>query len=216
MYRQMRELIAEHCHRMWLLGWGAANDGNISVKTEDGILATGTGISKYDMTADDIGLTDGCGNILWKPREDWRPSSEIKLHLMCYAEREDAGAVVHAHPPFSTAFACAHRTIDTGIMIESVLELGEVPTAPYAPPSTDSLPDSVRPFIREHNAVLLANHGALTAGIDLKAAFFRMETLEHTAKTAVYAGLIGGAVPLPDEEYSRLIRMRAGYGLDRR
>lgn len=211
--KAIREEIAKYCRRMWQRGWAAANDGNVTVKVAEGqYLATQTGISKADITPAHIGLIDRDMQIL-DASEGFRPSSEIRMHLRVYAERPDAGAVVHAHPPYACGFACAHLPLDDCCLIGTVLTLGEVPLTPYATPSTDEVPEAIAPFLASHDALLLANHGALTIGADLTAAYGRMETLEQQAHVSLIARLLGGAVDIPPDQTARLIAMRAQYGI---
>lgn len=214
MYEDIKQQIAQICHRFWQRGLVAANDGNISVKVgENRFLATQTGVSKADITDANIGLIDTDMNIIDAPTDEWKPSSEMKLHLRCYAERPDIGAVVHAHPPIATGFACSSAKLDTNCTIEGVLELGTVPTSPYAAPSTDELAESIAPFLKEHNVILLANHGAVTLGKDLNTAYFRMETLEHQAHIALVARLLGGTRDIAPANIPALVAMRSKYGL---
>lgn len=109
---EIKDQICDVCHKMWQLGWVAANDGNVSVRLEDGtFLATPTGMSKSFITPDKLLRIDAKGNVL-EGAEGLRPSSEIKMHLRCYEKRADVNAVVHAHPPAATGFAVAHRPMD--------------------------------------------------------------------------------------------------------
>ena len=161
-YMELREQICDVCHKMWQKGWVAANDGNVSVKLEDGtFLATPTGMSKSFITPEKLVHIDMEGNIL-EAEEGCRPSSEIKMHLRCYREREDVGAVLHAHPPVATGFAVANKPLDEYSMIETVIALGSVPVTPYGTPSTYEVPEAIAPYLGEHDAVLLQNHCALT------------------------------------------------------
>lgn len=213
MYEELKEQIIDICHRLWQKGWVAANDGNITVKVgENRYLATQTGVSKAFITPDKIGVIDGGFNVI-DGAEGFRPSSEVKMHLRCYKERPDVGAVVHAHPPASTGFACAHVPLDDYCMIETVLSIGSVPIAPYGTPSTYEVPDAIAPYLPEHDAILLENHGALTVGADLITAYYRMETMELQAQISLNARLLGGAVDISRENIDRLIRMRPQYGV---
>lgn len=212
-YMELREQICDVCHKMWQKGWVAANDGNVSVKLEDGtFLATPTGMSKSFITAEKLVHIDGNGNIL-EAEEGCRPSSEIKMHLRCYQEREDVGAVLHAHPPAATGFAVANKPLDEYSMIETVIALGSVPVTPYGTPSTYEVPEAIAPYLGEHDAVLLQNHGALTVGADVITAYYRMETLELFAQISLNAHLLGGAKEISRENIDRLISMRKGYGV---
>ena len=215
-YMEIREQICDVCHKMWQLGWVAANDGNVTVKLEDGtFLATPTGISKSFITPEKLVHIDENGEILDGP-EGAKPSSEIKMHLRCYKEREDVGAVVHAHPPTATGFAVAHLDLDRYTMIETVIAIGSIPITPYGTPSTYEVPDSIAPYLQEHDVLLLENHGALTVGADLITAYYRMETLELYAKISLTAHLLGGEKEISRKNIDRLINMRKDYGVSGR
>lgn len=207
----VRKQMCDICRRMWQLGWVAANDGNVSVKLEDGTyLTTPTGISKSLVTPEKLVRIDAEGNIL-EAGEEYRPSSEIKMHLRCYAEREDIGAVVHAHPPTATGFAVANQALDEHSMIETVLSLGSVPIVPYATPSTPEVSEAIAPYLREHDALLLKNHGAVTMGADIYTAYYHMETLEQSAKVTLIARLLGGAEEIDRENIDKLVELRRNY-----
>lgn len=212
-YMDIREQICDVCHKMWQLGWVAANDGNVSAKLPDGsFMATPTGISKSFITPDKLVRIDADGNVL-EAEEGYRPSSEIKMHLRCYAERDDVGSVVHAHPPAATGFAVAHKSLDEYSMIETVIALGSIPVTPYGTPSTYEVPDAIAPYLAEHDALLLMNHGALTVGADVITAYYRMETMELFAKISLNAHILGGAKEISKENIDRLISMRESYGV---
>ena len=210
-YMELREQICDICHKMWQLGWVAANDGNVSVKLPDGtFLATPTGMSKSFITPEKLVHIDQDGQIP-DASAGLKPSSEIKMHLRCYKEREDVGAVLHAHPPVATGYAVANKPLDEYSMIETVIALGSIPVTPYGTPSTYEVPDRIAPYLGEHDALLLQNHGALTVGADLITAYYRMETLELFAKISLNAHLLGGAKEISRENIDRLISMREGY-----
>ncbi|MGI8656517.1 MAG: class II aldolase/adducin family protein [Pyrinomonadaceae bacterium] len=187
-----------------------SSDGNISVRLDDGrILATPTQMSKGRMSEGSLALTD----IEGKPLNDKRASSELLMHLLIYREREDVKAVCHAHPPNGTAFAVAGLAIDQPVLSEVILTLGCVPLADYGTPSTSELTDAMQPLVKHHNALLMANHGAVAYGADVWQAFDRLETLEHTAKITILSRLLGGSRSLPVDAIEKLINVRekAGY-----
>jgi L-fuculose-phosphate aldolase len=191
-----------------------SSDGNVSVRLDDGrVLATPTQTNKGRMTEESLAVTDLEG----RPLNDRRASSELAMHLLIYRERADVRAVCHAHPPHGSAFAVAGLAIDQPILSEVILTLGCVPLAEYGTPSTDELTEAMRPLVKNHNALLMANHGAVAYGADVWQAFDRLETLEHTAKIAILARALGGARDLPPDSIEKLIevRERAGY-LDER
>lgn len=211
-YKKEREEICDVCIKLWQRGIVAANDGNVSVKLEDGtFLCTPSGVSKSAMVPEILVHIDRNGKVL-SAAEGYNPSSEMKMHLRCYEEREDVRAVVHAHPPIATSFASMGKALDGYQTMENIVNLGAVPVAPFAQPSTDEVPDSIAPFLPEHDAILLAHHGALTVGDTLTRAYFRMETLEMYAKTSLYIHLLGGAPDMPKEKIDALIDLREnGY-----
>jgi L-fuculose-phosphate aldolase len=199
---------------MYERGYVVSSDGNLSVRLADGrIVATPTQTSKGRMTEDSLAVTDAAG----KPLTDRRASSELAMHLLIYRERADVRAVCHAHPPHGSAFAVAGLAIDQPILSEVILTLGCVPLAEYGTPSTQELTDAMRPLVKHHNALLMANHGAVAYGDDIWQAFDRLETLEHTAKIAILARAIGGPRNLSPDAIEKLIHVReaAGY-LDER
>lgn len=212
-YMEVREQICDVCHKMWQLGWVAANDGNVSVKLDDGtFLATPTGISKSFITPEKLIRIDKEGNIL-EAVGNYKPSSEIKMHLRCYTEREDVGAVVHAHPPTATGFAVANIPLDKYTMIETVVALGSIPVTPYGTPSTNEVPEAIAPYLAEHDVMLLKNHGALSVGDSLLTAYYKMETLELFAKISLNARLLGGEEELSRDKIDTLIELRKFYGV---
>ena len=169
----IKEQICDVCHKMWQLGWVAANDGNVTALLEDGtLLATPTGMSKSFITPEKLIRINAKGEVL-EAAEGLRPSSEIKMHLRCYEKRPDVKSVIHAHPPAATGFAVAHRSMDMYNMIEDVAAIGSVPLTPYGTPSTSEVPDAIEPYLDEHDVMLLENHGALAVGSDVVTAFYR-------------------------------------------
>lgn len=212
-YMETREVMCDICHKMWQLGWVAANDGNLSVRLPNGnFLATPTGISKSFITPEKLVVIDADGNVL-EAENGYRPSSEIKMHLRCYKEREDVGAVLHAHPPTATGYAVAHVPLDRYTMIETVAAIGSIPVTPYGTPSTYEVPDAIAPYLQEHDVLLLANHGALTVGADAITAYYRMETLELFAKISLTAHLLGGEKEISEENIQKLIDLHKYYGI---
>lgn len=209
--KQIKDQICDVCHKMWQQGWVAANDGNVTVKLEDGtFLATPTGVSKSFITPDMLIHIDEEGNML-EEDNGYHPSTELKMHMRCYKERPDVGAVVHAHPPIATGFAVAGKSLDDYSMIETVIAIGSVPLTPYSTPSTDEVPEAIAPYLPEHDVMLLQNHGALTVGCDLITAYYRMESLEMFAKITLTAHLLGGAQELPKEQIDKLLYLRDNF-----
>lgn len=207
---QARKLIVEIGKLLYERSYVVSSDGNVSIRlSDDRVLATPTMMCKGRMTEADLALTDMDGKALG----DKRASSELAMHLLIYKMRPDIRAVCHAHPPHGTAFAVAGLAIDKPILSEVILTLGCVPLTDYGTPSTDELTEAMKPYVVHHNALLMANHGAVAYGEDLWQAFDRLETLEHTAKIAILAKALGGANDLPPDAIEKLIdiREKAGY-----
>ena len=208
---QLREAIVEVGRRLYARGYTASNDGNISARLDDRrLLMTPKSVCKGFMSPDMMVITDLDGKKLAGDRD---PSSESQMHLEVYRQRADAGAVVHAHPPIATGFAVAGIPLDRAVLAEVVTTLGSVPIAEYATPSTRELPEAVRKYVKSHDGMLLANHGALTLGTDLFAAYYKMETIEHFAHISLVARLLGGERLLSRQEVDRLQGLRGMYGI---
>jgi L-fuculose-phosphate aldolase len=208
---QLRADIVEVGRRLYARGYTASNDGNISVRLDgDRLLMTPKSVCKGFMSPEIMCITDLDGKKLAGDRD---PSSEMQMHLEVYRQRPDANAVVHAHPPTATGFAVAGIPLDRAVLAEVVTTLGSVPIAEYATPSTKELPDAVRQYVKAHDGMLLANHGALTLGSDLFGAYYKMETIEHFAKISLVARLLGGERLLSRQEVDRLQGLRGMYGI---
>jgi L-fuculose-phosphate aldolase len=162
------------------------------------------------MSPDMMCITDLSGRKLQGDRD---PSSEMLMHLEVYRQRPDVEAVVHAHPPTATGFAVAGIPLDRAVLAEVLTTLGSVPIAEYATPSTQELPEAVRKYIKAHDGMLLANHGALTVGSDLFSAYYKMETIEHFATISLVARLLGRENLISREEVHRLQELRGSYGI---
>jgi L-fuculose-phosphate aldolase len=174
------------------------------------LLMTPRSVCKGFMDPSMMCITDLDGKKLAGERE---PSSEMQMHLEVYRQRADVNAVVHAHPPIATAFAVAGIPLDRAVLAEVVTTLGSVPIAEYATPSTRELPAAVRKYVKAHDGMLLANHGALTLGADLFAAYYKMETIEHFANISLVARMLGGERLLSRDEVLRLQGLRGMYGI---
>ena len=210
---ELKKLMCEIGKRIYNREMVAANDGNFSVKLDDGTyLCTPTGVSKGFMTPEMICKVDENGNSI-RSNGQWKPSSEIKMHMRIYKQRPDVTAVVHAHPQYATAYAIAGIPLTEKIMPEAVIFLGEVPIAKYGLPSTMEIPDAVEPYLNCYDAVLLENHGALSWGQDLMSAYFKMEGLEFYAKLAYKAKMLGGAKEFSEGEVQRLYELRRQFNV---
>lgn len=207
----LRADIVEVGRRLHARAYIASNDGNISVRLSgDRLLTTPKGVSKGFLAPEMMVVTDLAGRKLAGDRD---PSSELLMHLAVYRNRPDVQAVVHAHPPVATGFAVAGIPLDRAVLAEVVTTLGSIPIADYGTPSTSELAEAVERFIKAHDGLLLANHGALTVAAELFAAYFKMETIEHFARISLVARLLGRERLLSREEVLRLQQLRGMYGI---
>lgn len=210
---EIKKQICDIGKRIYDRGMVAANDGNISVKLNDNeFLCTPTGVSKGFMTPEYICKVDKDGNTI-QANGNFRPSSEIKMHMRVYKCRPDVGSVVHAHPSYATSFAIAGIPLTQPIMPEAVIALGCVPIAPYGTPSTMEIPDAVEKFLPYYDAVLLESHGALTWSTDLLAAYHKMESVEFYAELLYKARQLGGPKEFDKETIEKLYEIRRKMGL---
>ena len=209
--KEYRQDIIDIGRLVFQKGWVASNDGNITIRLdEDRILATPTGTCKGMMSHDDLILMDMDGKKIHGRKEG---TSEIAMHLTVYRLRPDIRSVVHAHPPVATGFATAGRALNLALLPEVIISMGCVPLAGYGLPGTDALTDPMLPLIPKYDAILMGNHGAVCYGEDVYKAYFRMETMEHFARIALVAELLGGAKALPREEVGKLFDSRTRYGV---
>ena len=191
---ELRAAICEAGRRLWQKGLIGGAEGNLSARiSPQRLLFTPSGVSKGHLRPDQLLITDLHG----VPQGAGQPSSEIRMHLAIYAARPDCQAVVHAHPPYATAFALAGEDIPDCLTPEAAVVLGSVATVPFAMPGTDALPLAMEPLLADHKAFLLSHHGATTLGRGVLDALYRMETLERAAQMLVLARSVGGAKPLP-------------------
>ncbi len=210
---EIKKQICDIGKRIYDRGMVAANDGNISVKISDNeFLCTPTGVSKGFMTPDYICKVDAEGNVL-QANGNFKPSSEIKMHMRVYKQRPDVMSVVHAHPIYATSFAIAGIPLTQPIMPEAVIALGCVPIAEYGTPSTNEIPDAVEKYLQYYDAVLLANHGALSYSDSLLSAYHKMESLEFYAELLFKSKQLGGPKELSEEQVQRLYEIRRQFGL---
>ncbi|HUQ49596.1 MAG TPA: class II aldolase/adducin family protein [Terriglobales bacterium] len=208
-YQKQREELAHYGKLVHQQGMVSATDGNLSVRVEsDLILATPTGMSKGMMQPEDMVLVDLQGKKVEGTRN---VSSEIAMHLTIYRTRPDVHAVVHAHPCTATGFASAGMALDDPICSEVIISLGAVPLADYATTGTPELSESLMPYISDYDAILLANHGAVSYGPDLTKAFMKMEAVEHFAKILLVTHQLGRQQFLSKEDIRKLVAARDNY-----
>jgi len=201
-----RREIVTVCRRLYERGLIAGPDGNVSIRlAADRILVTPAGMSKVDVREHDLVELSLDGR---HRRGDRRASSEVAMHLRVYQRRPDVQAVVHAHPPIATGFAVAGESFAQCVLPEMIYQVGWVPLVPYAIPGSEELADGIEPFLGQHDAFLLANHGATTLGTTLTQAHQRMESLEHTAQIILTARLLGRVNALEAGQVNALVAAR--------
>ncbi|MBQ7109018.1 MAG: class II aldolase/adducin family protein [Clostridia bacterium] len=210
---EIKKQICDIGKRIYNRNMVAANDGNISVKLNDNeFLCTPTGVSKGFMTPEYICKVDAEGNVI-QANGNFKPSSEIKMHMRVYKHRPDVNAVVHAHPIYATSFAIAGIPLTQPIMPEAVIALGCVPIAEYGTPSTDEIPDAVEKYLQYYDAVLLESHGALTYSDSLLAAYHKMESVEFYAELLFKSRQLGGPKEFSEERVQQLYEIRRKFGM---
>ena len=196
------------CRQLAAGGLIAGRDGNLSVRLGlNRVLVTPSGLIKSLVTAADMVEVDLAGRPVRRGRR--KPTSELDLHLRILRHRPDVQAVVHAHPPIATGFAVAGEVIPDNLLPELIFVVGRVPIVPYGTPGTPELGDRIVPYLEGHDAMLLANHGAVTMGSTLDEAWIRMESLEHSARIIVAARMVGQPQPLDVQSVERLEALRA-------
>lgn len=212
--RILRKEIIEVCYKIWLKGYVAAADGNVSSRLgEDRIIITPSGFSKGELKEEDLIITDMKGNkILGK----WKTSSEIHMHLSVYNERKDVLGIVHAHPPTCIAFSIAGIELPECILPEVVVTLGKIPITEYATPGTPEGAIIVKDLIKEYDALILDRHGTITVGTSVKDAYYKLEKVEHTAEITMKAKQLGGIRSLSKDQIDKLIEVRKSLGLKER
>jgi L-fuculose-phosphate aldolase len=202
---KLKQTMVRVARRLDQKGILTSTDGNLSALLDDGgTLITPSGSCKGLLEPEQLVRLFRDGS----PRAG-RPSSEIALHRMIYAKRPDVRAIIHAHPPYATAYAVAGIALDQPILSEAILGLGKVPVASYAMPTAEELARSVEPLVAQHDAVLMRFHGAVCFARDIEQACYLMETLEHVARIDFIRRSLGSNELIPQSEVARLEQLRA-------
>jgi L-fuculose-phosphate aldolase len=208
---KLKEQMADIGRRIWLKGFCAGNEGNHSYRlSEDRVLCTPSLISKGNLKPDDMCVVDLEGKQISGKR---KRTSEILLHLAIYKERADVRAVIHSHPPHATAFAVAGVDLPTCIHPEAEVFLGPVKTAKYVTPGDTRLGESIKPFIKESNTILLGNHGVVCYGPDLEDAYYKLEIVDAYARILLLTKQLGSIRPLEGDEMKELLALKSKFGM---
>lgn len=210
--RQLKEEICEIGRRVYDKGFAAANDGNISIRVgEDAVLCSPTMICKGFMKPEDICGVDMNGDQIAGTR---KRTSEVLLHLEIMKHRPDVKAVVHCHPPHATAFAVAGEPIPQCILPEVEVFMGEVPIAPYETPGDQRFAETVTPFLKSTNTIILKNHGTVSFGKDLQEAYWKTEILDAYCRILLLAKQLGNVEYLPEQKNRELLDLKKRLGFD--
>src|SRR3989440_7732515 len=208
---KLKEQMCDIGRRIWIKGFCAGNEGNHSYRLgDDRILCTSRLISKGTLKPDDLCVVDMTGKQVGGKR---KRTSEILLHLAIYKERADVRAVIHSHPPHATAFAVAGVELPTCIHPEAEVFVGPVKTAAYVTPGDTRLGDSIRPFVKDSNTILLGNHGVVCYGPDLEDAYYKLEIVDAYARILLLTKQLGSVRPLAGEEMKELLALKAKFGM---
>ena len=208
---KLKEQMCDIGRRIWLKGFCAGNEGNHSYRMgENRILCTPTGISKAHLKPDDLCVVDMDGKQVAGER---KRTSEILLHLAIYKARSDVKAVIHSHPPHATAFAVAGLDLPTCIHPEAEVFLGTVKTAKYVTPGDKRLGESILPYVKDSNTILLQSHGVVCFHPDLEQAYYQLEIVDAYARILILAKQLGSVRPLDGGEMKELLELKARFGL---
>jgi L-fuculose-phosphate aldolase len=209
---KLKEQMCDVGRRIWQKGFCAGNEGNHSYRiSENRVLCTPTGISKGNLKPEDICTVDLEGK---QVAGKLKRTSEILLHLAIYKARPDIKAVVHSHPPHATAFAIANVDLPTCIHPEAEVFLGAVKTAKYVTPGDTRLGESILPYVKDSNTILLQNHGTVTFDKDLEGAYYKLEIVDAYARILILAKQIGNIRPLDSAEMKELLELKLKFGLE--
>jgi L-fuculose-phosphate aldolase len=208
---KLKEQMCDIGRRIWLKGFCAGNEGNHSFRlSPDRVLCTPSLISKGSLKPDDMCIVDMDGKQVSGKR---KRTSEILLHLTIYKEKDDAKAVIHSHPPHATAFAVAGIDLPTCIHPEAEVFLGPVKTAKYVTPGDTRLGESIKPFIKESNTILLGNHGVVCYGSDLEDAYYKLEIVDAYSRILLLVKQLGSVQPLGSNEMKELLDLKKRFGM---
>jgi L-fuculose-phosphate aldolase len=199
---KIREELCRIGKRLYERHLTSGAGGSISARTtKNEVLIKPSGFSLADMMPEHVVKLNLKGEIL---EGKYPPSSDAPWHLMIYEKRPEVNAIVHAHPPICGGFACAGISLDIPTFTEVIIQIGHIPLMDYATPTTMDYAKVVAESLKEANALLMKNHGAITLGVNLEQAFQRMELLEDFARMILIAKILGGPILLPPDETRKL------------
>ena len=210
--RAVKEEICAAGRKLWLRGLVDGAGGNISSRVgPNEVISTPTMLSKYELTPADLCMVDLEGNQIagQRPR-----TSEVLLHLEIYKTVPEARAVVHCHPPHAGAYAITGRVPPNAVMSEFELFVGKMALSPYETPGTAAFAGTVLPYVRDHNTVLLANHGMVCWADSVTHAEWNAEVAENYCATLLLASQLGAPIStIPERKIEDLLAMKKRLGL---
>ena len=203
-YLELKKEIIKFGQKLGNKNMTPGTSGNISIRTNNNVLISASGTCLADLTENEIVLMDLDSNSL----DGKKPSSEKNLHNAIYKLRPDINAIIHCHSPYTSAFAVSHIPLSKPIISENVFYFGEIPVADYALPGSEKLVENTAKFFQKHDAVLLANHGIIIGGKNLKETYYKMETAEAYAQIYLNSILLGGAKDLNKNDIEEIYQLR--------
>ncbi len=207
---KIKQDICDIGRRIYNKGFAAANDGNISVRiSENEVLCTPTMQSKGFLKPEDIATIDMTGKQIAGRK---KRSSEALLHLEIYKNRSDVKSVVHCHPPHATAFAIAREPIPQCVLPEVEVFLGDVPITKYETPGGQEFADTIIPFVKKTNVIVLANHGTVSFGEDVEKAYWWTEILDAYCRMLMLARQLGQVSFFPEDKERELLSLKKEWG----
>jgi len=208
----LRQEIIDTALAMSHEGLSPGTSGNVSARWNDGMLITPTGMAYDELIPEDIVFIEGKSEAVRGARE---PSSEWRFHFSAYNARKDANAVVHTHSRFATALACCGKIIPAFHYMVAVAGGNDIPLADYATYGTQELADNVTAALKDRSACLMANHGVIACGSNLRHALGLAREVEVLAAQYVTALQAGGPNILDDDEVARVLERFKTYGQER-
>lgn len=208
----IKKEICSAGRKLWMRQFVDGNGGNISYRIgPNEVVCTPTLVSKYDLIPDDLCLVDLEGNQIagTKPR-----TSEIFLHLEIFKAVPEAKACLHCHPPHATAYAITGRVPPNLVIPEFEVFVGKVAITPYETPGTPAFAQTVLPFVKQHNTVLLGNHGIVCWADTVTHAEWQAEVLETYCWTLMLAAQLGAPISyITEQKGSDLLAIKKRLGL---
>jgi len=210
--RELRQQIIDNCLRMNSTGLNQGTSGNISVRHEGNMLVTPSAIPYEDLDVNSIASMPIDGEYgSWEG--PFKPSTEWRFHLDIMIARPEVNAVVHTHSTFSTILAIGRKSIPSCHYMIAAFGGNDVRCSEYARYGTKELSEYALTALQDRQCCLLANHGLIAVGSDLRKAMWTAVELETIARQYYHSLLIGGPVLLSDQQIEETAKGFSSYGL---